>query len=109
MWPTTLFSTANPDDTPTQSPNESSPLLHGSMKHGKRGETPSPKRARYTKLPDIEEGTPNEEGRHRTRQQTNWKKILFKGLKYVALLIFLVGVGFGAVAMAYPRIFKSGL
>ena len=79
------------------------------MKPGKRKETSSSNRARYATLPNIEEGTENEDGRHEAREQINWKKILVKGLKYVTLLIFLVGVGFGAVAMSYPCIFKSGL
>ena len=79
------------------------------MKPGKRKETSSSNRARYTRLPNIEEGTQTEDGRHESRQKINVKKIFLKGLKYGLLLTLLVGVGFGAVAMSYPCIFKSGL
>ena len=109
MWLTTLFSTATPDDTPTQFMNESSPLLHGSMKSGKRQNVSSSNRSRYTRLPNIEEGTANEHESAGTERKINWKKILLKGLKYIMLLTLLVGVAFGAVAMSYPCIFQSGL
>lgn len=79
------------------------------MKPGKRENVSSFNRARYTKLPNIEEGTQNEDGGRASRQKINWKKILLKGFKYVLLLTFLGGVGFGAVVMSYPCIFKSGL
>lgn len=109
MWLTTLFSTATPDDTPSQSTNESSPLLHGSMRYGKREKGQSSHRTRYTQLPSIEEGPHNEHECAGTRRKIDWNKILLKGLKYILFLSLLVGVGFGAVAISYPCIFKSGL
>lgn len=77
------------------------------MKYGKREKKPSSNRTRYTKLPNIEEGAHDVHGCAGTERKINWEKLLLKGLKYIILLTFLVGVGFGAVAMSYPCIFKE--
>ena len=79
------------------------------MKSGKREKVSSSNRARYTRLPNIEEGADNAQEHTGTRRKIKSKKILLKGLKYILSLILLVGVGFGAVAMSYPGIFKLGL
>ena len=79
------------------------------MKHGKRQKAKFSTRAFYTTLPNIEEGAHNEHECAGTKRTITWKKLLLKRLKYILLLALLVGVGFGAVAMSYPEIFKSGL
>ena len=108
MWHTHP-SSPSPDDTPSHFINESSPLLHGSIIHGKQQRVKFSCRAAYTNLPNIEEGAHNEQEYEGTKQKIEWKKILLKGLKYVLLMGFLVGMGFGAVATSYPGIFNSGL
>ena len=109
MWHTTHPSSASPDDTPSHLTNESSPLLHGSLKYGKRQKVKFSTRAPYTNLSNIEEGTDNEHECAGTNRKVDWKKKSLKALKYILLLALLVGVGFGAVATSYPEIFNSGL
>ncbi len=77
------------------------------MKHGKRQKVKYSNRARYTNLPNIEEGAHNEDECVGTKRKINWKKLLLKGLKYILWLGLLVGVGLGAVALSYPDIFNS--
>ena len=109
MWHTTHISSANPDESPSHFTNESTPLLHGSIKHGNQQKVKFSPRAAYTNLPNIEEGAHDEHEYGETKQQIKWKKILLKVLKYVLLVGFLVGVGFGAVATSYPGLFNSGM
>ena len=109
MWHATHSSSSSPDDTPSHFTNESSPLLYGSIKHGKQQKVKFSPRAAYTDLPNIEEGAHDEHEYEGTKHKIKWKKMLLKGLKYVLLVGVLAGVGFGAVATSYPGFFNSGL